>query len=142
MNEELRQAILGTPNASDLRDLVPTPEWPTVNGQVFVRTLTLPERTQYMAEIRAQVLAPEVQADHNGAAAQEVRDAAGVKLAILTMCDSNGDTLMDLEDLEVLAKKHWAPVNRIIDAAANRNGLTKAALDALKNVSPSAATSA
>lgn len=130
--EELRQAIL---SASDtIIRPVPTPEWPTVNGQVHVRTMTLPERTQYLAYVRA--LAQSV--EH----VKDAQDMAGVRLVVLTMCDSEGTVLMEIADIEPLAKKSWLAMNRVVDESASINGLTKQSLELAKNGLPSVVISA
>lgn len=138
--EELRQAILSESGGFTIEP-VPTPEWPKVNGQIFVRTLTLPERTRYLAEIRSTILQPEVQADGNGKAAKQATDTAGVKLAVISMCDSEGLTFMEESDITALAKQGWAALNRVVDVSARLNGMTKQSMELAKNVLPSAVMS-
>src|SRR4051794_32447184 len=100
--QELRQAIL---SASDITiDPVPTPEWPAVNGHVYVRSLTLPERTRYLSLIRSTVMDPTVQSNQNGDAAKTAIDIAGVKLAVMALCSAEGESLMEEADIAVLAK--------------------------------------
>lgn len=139
--EELRQAILSAPIARRTTKPVATPEWPAIDGQVFVRSLTLPERTKYLGEIRKLVLSPDVLTNQNGKAAEEAVDVSGVKLVVLTMCTEDGEQLMEESDVEILALQSWSALNRVVDVSADLNGLTKQSLEKAKNVSPSAVTS-
>jgi len=139
--EELRQAVLAAPDATAVVTPVPTPEWPAIDGQIYVRSLTLPERTKYLAEIRETVLHPEVQSSTNGKAASTAIDFAGVRLAVISMCDAEGSQLMEEGDIAALAKKSWAAMNRVVDASAELNGLSKQSMEKAKNASPSAVTS-
>lgn len=148
--EELRQAIL---SAEDMViEPVPTPEWPSVDGSVFVRSLTLPERSKYLAlirsfvkrdEVQAALIKPEAQlAAAEGQVLNEARDLSGVHLVVAATCDAQGQGIFMLGDVEILAEKSWAALNRCVDAAARLNGLSKKAMETVKNDSPSVVTSA
>jgi hypothetical protein len=124
--DEIRQAI------RESRDIniepVPTPEWPVVNGQVHVRTMNLVSRDAYLANIRR----PDGTTDVS---------LAGIRLVIAASCTDTGEAIFTDDDEEMLSSdKSWAAVQRIQDAAARLNGLTKTARVDAKNESPSATT--
>lgn len=131
--DELREAIRNERDV--IIEPVATPEWPTVNGLVFVKSLSIADREAYLTALR-QVSVPK-----EGQVKIEVKyEVATVKLAAAAMCDSEGNTLFGPEDVEWLQQKSHSAMQRVIDAASRLNGFGNKAKAEVKNVSPSAAT--
>lgn len=130
---ELRAAILA---ADDITiQLVATPEWPAVDGHVYVRTFSARQRNRWVTSLR--------QADGNGTGAPDDIDLddSNAKLAAMAMCDQAGHTLFTLADVVHLRDKNALALERVVDAAAALNGLgPQAGEDAKKNSAGGTAT--
>src|SRR5262245_8957937 len=98
---------------------VATPEWPAVDGQIYVRRLSALRREQYFDQIRAR--------SGSGAAR---RQATGALLAAATLCDHTGQLLYAPDDqaaIDALGAKSYAALERVQDAAADLNGFSDGA---------------
>lgn len=116
-----RDMILG---ADDLqRSVVPVPEW---GGEVYVRMLTGGER---------ELFEQWAMAERDGGRAQTPRNVRA-RLAALTLCDAEGRNLFTLADVEALAAKASAPLERVFDVAWRLNRLGGGEVEALLGESP------
>lgn len=132
--EELRSLLLSEPDV--IVRPVPTPEWPRVNGHIYVRNLNVEERDKYLESIRT------VTRKEDGSATVHVEsEMAQVKLAVAAMCDKNGTRLFTEADVLALQKKDGACMQRVIDEASMLNGMSARARQDAKNVSTSVVTS-
>lgn len=126
--EELRAAIL----AADDIDVVPvaTPEWPAVDGQIHVRTLSGLQRDRFIKALRRVVDPGDASAPSDAA----VEESSHLRLAAAALCDATGATLFTQADVQALGAKSSVALKRVIDAASALNGLGPAAAeDAKKN---------
>jgi len=122
---ELRAAILA---ADDLVvESVPTPEWPGIDGHVFVRKMSLSQRERYLASIR------QIEGEGVDMKVTALLDDANPKLAAATMCTEKGETLFDQADVNALGEKSYVALGRVIDVAARLNELDEAAGKRAKN---------
>jgi len=78
---------------------VPTPEWPDVNGRVFVRCLSADERDDYEDTLAKRL-------PHSAA-----------RLVVLAACDAAGNPIFETGDVERLGKTLAGPVHRLWKAA-------------------------
>jgi len=127
--DDLRAAVLA---ADDITiEPVATPEWPAVNGQLHVRTMSGTQRDRYLNSIRQTI--------GEGAAATVTvtMDEIGAKLAAATLCDASGALLFTVADVTALGAKHYAALERVTAASARLNGLDEQAAAAAKNDSAS-----
>lgn len=108
--------------ASDLpREEVQVPEW---GGSVFIKTMTGTQRDTFESEFNRLGIIN-----------------ARARLAILTVCDAEGNPLFDAKDLLDLGAKSGAALDRIFTAAMKLNRMGKEDIEALEgnsNASPSA----
>lgn len=105
-----------------------TPEWGE-GGFVFVRSLTNDERDQWEATYMVMRSDPK-----NGTFSgfQFRKERMKVQLLVRTVCDEQGVLLFNsASDIETLAGKNAAPVNRCFDTACELSGFTKTDLDDL-----------
>src|SRR3954468_15256349 len=103
-----REQILQT---NDLpSETVAVPEWGD-GAEVHVRTMSGTERDGFEQEI--------IEARKTGAELVNIR----ARLAVKTVCDSNGTRLFTDEDVEALGKKSGRVLDRIFDAAQRLNGI-------------------
>lgn len=112
-----RAAIL---NADDhVKERVHVPEW---GGDIFVRNLTAGQRDRY-----------ELECFVDGAGMTAALDGIGVRarLAIATVCDEAGDLLFTADDLEALAKKSGAALDRVYEVATRLNRVSDADVEEL-----------
>jgi hypothetical protein len=99
-----RDAIL---NAEDLPiESVEIPEW---GGSVFVRTMTGRERDAF-----------EVAISGGKGKKTNMRDFRA-RLAVMTVCDGNGERLFDQGDTEALSQKSGSALDRVFDVARRLN---------------------
>jgi hypothetical protein len=137
-------------NASELRDLVlsehdittipvATPEWPSVDGHIYVRLMSALQRERYLRWVR-----PMIYAD----APSTMVEGSQIKLAAITMCDEHGELLCQGEtdsDREAFAMqlgtKSYVALQRVIDVAAELNGLATRSRQDAKNALSSSLTS-
>ena len=123
--DELRSLILG---AEDIKIVpVPTPEWPKVDGHIFVRTLSGTQRERYIESIRQTI------GSGKKATTKVLIAESGAKLAVQTMCDQRGELLFTKEDVAALGAKSALALIRVVDASAKINGLSDDAEEEAKN---------
>lgn len=128
--EELRSLVL---EAEDIKIVpVPTPEWPKVDGYIYVRSLSGTQRERYIESIRQTV------GTGKKATVKVLIAESGAKLAVQTMCDKTGQLLFTREDVEALGNKSAIALNRVVDASAAINGLGDDAEEEAKNDSAQA----
>lgn len=95
-----RSAILA---ASDRKvEAVDVPEW---NGRVFVRSLTAGDRSAWAAAMRDDA------------------DRAGLLMIARAVCDADGVRIFGDDDLDALAEKSTAAIDRLVDAVLRVNGM-------------------
>lgn len=124
--QEMRAAILA---ADDIKIVpVKTPEWPAVDGMVNVRTLSGMGRERYLDSIREVTTHPGEQQS-----VKVLLEGSGSKLAVCACCNDKGELLFTSEDVEALGAKSASALNRVVDAAADLNGLSEKAKAAAKN---------
>ena len=113
-----RDLILG---ADDLRrELVHIEEW---NGDVYVRMLTGGERELF----EQWALAYREEPPGRTPTPRNLR----ARLAVLTVCDADGKNLFTLADVEALAAKASAPIERLFDVAWRLNRLGPGEVESL-----------
>lgn len=97
---------------------VPTPEWPTADGKVFVRRLTAAERVQF----------------HTEAAKQKATRGADFQAFIVAYCACKEDGTRGFPDnaWKALLDEPGTVVERISDTADELNVLSGAAQEATK----------
>lgn len=106
--------------ADDLRrELVHVEEW---GGDVYVRMLTGGERELFEQWAMAY--------RDGGSSGQTPRNVRA-RLAVLTVCDEQGQNLFTLADVEALAAKASAPLERVFDVAWRLNRLGAGDVEAL-----------
>lgn len=105
-----RDAIL---SASD-RPLkhVPVPEW---GGDVYVRVMTAGERDAFEA-----------------AQGEDAHKDLRARLAVATVCDSDGNLLFTAADVPAVTAKSARALDRIFAASARHNGITAADVEELR----------
>lgn len=122
-HEELRKLV---ESSRPKIKAVPTPEWPEVDGHIYVRSFNIAQRDAYLNAVK-----------DNGAG----RDPdAPLKLAAIATCDEGGESLFTVDDLEWLRTKDAAALERIYLAAGEVNGFSKKVRDEIKNVLASVTT--
>ena len=97
------------------REEVQIPEW---GGSVLVRTMTGSERDAFESE-------------HLKNPHKDLR----ARLAVATCCDEQGNLLFTAPDVESLAKKSAAALDRIFEVSARLSGLSKKDVIDLGNAS-------
>lgn len=75
---------------------VPTPEWPELDGKVFVRTITAAERDEY----------------EDGFAKGTMRNARA-RLVVMAACDAGGNPIFTAEDVEAVGKQPATVISRL-----------------------------
>lgn len=131
--EAIRNAVL---SAQDIKiEPVPTPEWPDVNGFIFVRSLSARSKEVFLDSLSS------VQISKTGTGAnvdmKVFKMQSGIKLVAMTACDESGELLFTLEDVQALGDKNAEALQRVIDATGDLNGFSDKARTAAKNVSTS-----
>jgi len=105
-----REQIL---QADDLRrELVAVPEW---GGQVYVRSLTGTERDQFEASFITV----------NGMDTQLKLENIRAQLVSMTAVDDDGKRLFSAADVQALASKNAAALQRLFETAQKLSGLSK-----------------
>lgn len=106
-------------NASDVqRERVPVPEW---GGDVLVQGLSAKDRDDYEATILRM----------NGTDAKVNLANARVKLVVRTVIDEAGNKMFSAEDVNWLAQKSAAAIERVYAVASRLSGISKSDLDEL-----------
>ena len=117
----IRDSIL---SADDLpRTAVATPEWPEVNGSLFIRTMTRAERDEYETLVYSKQ-------NGNG----KPRDLKGMKslLVMLTCVDASGTRIFGDDDRAALEEKSACALNRLAAAALSQSGFTISDIEELE----------
>ncbi len=110
---DLRQAIRDSDDHKIVP--VPTPEWPKVDGKVFVTSMNANEYIKYSEAI-----------DTKGEAI--VSDL--VRLVVRAVCNSKGKPIFAAEDAKWLAaEKNGAVIMRLAMAAQKASGMSAAAIE-------------
>lgn len=112
--------------ASDLKtEAVDVPEW---GGSVLVRTMTGKDREAFESSMLTTL--------EDGTRKPNM-DNMRAKLAALTMVDDAGNLLFEVGDVDRLALKSAAALDRVFAAAQRINGMGEKAEDtAVKNYAP------
>lgn len=111
-----KDAIL---TADDMRiEAVAVPEW---GGTVFVRSLSGTERDSFEAAILQR----------NGSDTSVNYRNMRARLAVLALCDRDGNRLFTDGDMAAVGSKSAAALQRVFDAASRLNGLSKDDVDEL-----------
>ena len=120
---DLKSAISA---ADDLkRRAVPTPEWPTADGKLYVRQMSGAERAAWARS--TVVMGDDGEVVRN----LDAISTAAVRLAQLTLVDESGNRIFSdsAEDFALLASKNADAIERIAEAASELNALTDDALE-------------
>jgi hypothetical protein len=129
--DEIRQAVRESHDSNI--EPIATPEWPAVDGKIFVRSLSIAGREAYLKDLKKS--SPPM-VDGKAIIDSEV---TVVKLAAAAMCTEQGEPLFTQEDVEWLQEKNYAAMQRVVDAAARLNGFGGKTKAERKNDSPSPA---
>ena len=111
-----KEAILKANDSAT--EKVEVPEW---GGEVCVRVMTAGERDAFEAEIVEQK-------ERNGKLTPNLR----AKLAALCICDEHGKRLFGRGDVEALAQKSAAALQRVFNVAQRINKITKEDVEELE----------
>lgn len=107
--------------ADDLtRESVEVPEW---GGSVYVRTMNSEERDYWEACAMDK--------DGEQLCFRDRVSKIRARLAALTLCDENGEALFSIDEIDILAKKSGAALDRIFDVSIRLNRIGKAEMDEL-----------
>lgn len=112
--------VLSADQILDAEDIsieaVEVPEW---GGTVYVRAMTAVQRERYLDSMRKVI------GEGAKATVQTVFAFGSAKLAVLTLCDQNGNLLFDRspETVEKLGRKSAKAMERVVAASAKLNGL-------------------
>ena len=116
--EKIRELLLSQP---DLKSLpVATPEWPELDGQIYVRSLTAAERSHF-----------EMSMDFDPHGNPRKTDNIQTRLAVLAMVTAEGDRIFEEDDVNALARKSASALQKVFTAAAELNGLSDESTKAL-----------
>lgn len=139
--EEIRAAFaeIKEKNSDVVIEAVSTPEWPSLNGHLYVRSLTLGQREDFLLTLQEPDGAG---ADGKSNGKSTIRVHYGghnAKLAAWTLCNKAGDLIFSgkTEEVDLLQERSGAAMQRVADKSASINGMDKKALEAAKNELPS-----
>lgn len=107
---ELRAAILAAQDAKTI--LIPTPEWPEVDGQLYVRTITSRERDQLTIAIR-----------NKKTGEVELTDNLTARNCSMFISDADGNRVFSEADISALQEKCSSALERIDKAGRDLNGI-------------------
>jgi len=107
----LRDQLLAQPDLKTVA--VATPEWPELDGQIYVRSLTAAERSHF-----------EMSMDFDPHGNPRKTDNIQTRLAVLAMVTVEGDRIFEEGDVDALAKKSASALQKVFNAAAELNGLS------------------
>jgi hypothetical protein len=112
---------------------VDVPEWlpedapPDAVARVYVKGLSGTEREKYIESIR------EVVGTGKNQSVKIILQKSGAKLAAKCLCDKDGNKLFSEADVDALGEKSSKALDRVINAAAELNGLNEEAVENAKN---------
>ena len=109
------------------RQPVATPEWPELDGKLFVRVLSAEERVRFADQAT----------DNEGRPTPRYTAA----LVAMAACDDDGRAGFTENDIAWLAGRNGNAVKRIYDAAARLNEMDKSSREDLEKNSDAAPTS-
>lgn len=123
--ENLAELIFSEPDRPVSESPVPTPEWPKVDGKVYVRGLAGDQRDQFETALAAAT---------DGKSGRLKANTSGIRarLVALGCCDKEGEPIFTIADLQKLGKKSAVVLDRLYDAVRRASGMD-AAEDAEKN---------
>lgn len=104
----LRNLLLAA-NDANIVPAQPTPEWPEVDGQIFLRSISAAERLRYAHTLRDR--------DPN----EEADVTVWTRLLVLCLCDAEGRPLFTDEEADLLAEKSAAVLHRLFLEACAHN---------------------
>ena len=126
--EDLAAAILTT---EDIRiEPVATPEWPAVDGRLYVKCLSGTEREKYFSSIRKTI------GKGKDATVDVELVGSTAQLISRTLCDKHGTLVFSEAHVEALGKKSALALERCMKAATRVNGLSNDAGDEAKKDLP------
>lgn len=104
---------------------VAVPEW---GGAIYVRSMSSGEKERYIKSVRRKIV--------SGANITEevVLEESSARLAQMTICNKAGELMFNQAQIKVLTGKSAKAMQRVVDAAAELNGLDEAAENEAKNV--------
>ena len=103
-------------------EMVPTPEWPVVDGQVYARCLSGDERDQYEIFL-ANHSEPEPGGDEDTRRIKPGTKHLRSMLVAMGACDEDGDSLFTSKDLVQLGMKSAKVLERIKTAIRRLSGM-------------------
>lgn len=103
---------------------IAVPEW---GGAIYVRSMSSSEKEKYIASVRRKV------GKGRNASEEIVLEESSAKLVQQTACDKRGVLLFSAAQVKVLAGKSAKAMQRVVDAAAELNGLDDEAEAESKN---------
>lgn len=103
---------------------VPVPEW---GGAVYVRSMSSGEKEKYISSVRRRV------GKGRNVSEEIVLEESSAKLAQQTLCDKNGTLLFSAAQVKLLSARSAKAMQRVVDAAAELNGLDEDAEEQAKN---------
>jgi len=121
--------------AEDLpRELVPTPEWPAVDGQVYARGLSGDERDKWEVFLAHNIDRKAMAEDEGIALAKIGTMHIRSMIVALGACDAEGDPIFQDADLVQLGGKSAAALARIRDAIYRLSGMSDDKEETAKNL--------
>jgi hypothetical protein len=138
--DELRSALreIATTHSDSVVRPVATPEWPKLDGHIYVRAMSVTGRERYLDSIRSVTM---VAGEMDSQRVKVFLAEAGAKLAAATMCDERGNLLFSAEDVAWLGELSHDAMQRVLDVSSELNALDEKAAERIKNGLSSAAVS-
>jgi hypothetical protein len=103
---------------------IAVPEW---GGAVWVRSMSSGEKEKYIKSVRRTI------GKGRNATEEIVLEESSARLAQMTLCDSKGILLFNAGQIKMLSTRSAKAMQRVVDAAAELNGLDEAAEEESKN---------
>lgn len=135
--EEIRAVFseMKEKNSDVVIDPVPTPEWPNLDGHLYVRSFSMAQREAFLLTLQepAGVTTdgkPTVRVHYGG---------HNSKLAAWTLCNKDGVLIFSgkTDEIDLLQERSGAALQRVADKSARINGMDKKSLEEAKNDLPS-----
>lgn len=101
-------------------ELLHVPEW---SGDVYIKTLSGAERDKLESEI--------IEFGANGQPKKMRMDKIRSLICALAICDENGERLFGDKDIDALAEKSAAALDRVSAKATNMAGMSQGDIDTL-----------